>query len=148
MAYSTKLSDAIHILSYIYIFKEEDISSKAISRSIKTNPAVVRRLMSKLKKADLLQTSLGKANPTLTRSPSEITFYDIYIAVEDSPFIFHTNPDTNKSCPEGAVIQDVLKVHYQKLQENIENDLSNHNLSEIIDQIITLGNFSNSNIMI
>lgn len=139
IAYSTKLSDAIHILSYIYIFKDEDLSSQTISKSIKTNPSVVRRLMSKLKASKLIQTETGKAKPTLTRDPSEITFYHIYRSVEENPIIFHTNPDTNMDCPEGAVIQEVLETHYQSLQQRMEAELSQHTLSEVIVEVKALG---------
>lgn len=142
MGYSTKLSDAIHILSYIELFKGGNTSSQAISQSIKTNPVVVRRLMAKLKKANLIHSSKGKANPTLSRSPSKITFYDIYHAVEDVPIVFHTNPGTNTECPAGAVIQEVLDTHYQTLQKNLEKDLAQHYLSEVIGQIKYLGDFS------
>lgn len=73
--------------------------------------------MTKLKKAQLIQATLGKANPTLTRYPSEITFFDIYSAVEDKANLFHTNPTTNSDCPDGAVIQKVLETHYHSIQK-------------------------------
>lgn len=52
MAMSTKLSVAIHILSLIEIGPPDRVNSELIAASVNTNPVVVRRLMSKLKKLD------------------------------------------------------------------------------------------------
>ena len=54
MKYSYKLSNAIHILTYVDIYKNDDLSSARIAASIEANASVVRNLMSKLKKAGLL----------------------------------------------------------------------------------------------
>ena len=50
MKYSTKLSDTIHILIFIALGDDEQLSSTKIAESIKTNPAYVRQLMATLKK--------------------------------------------------------------------------------------------------
>ena len=51
MKFSHKLSDAVHLLVYIEIFPDDDLSSRAIARSIVTNPSMVRSLMMDLRKA-------------------------------------------------------------------------------------------------
>ena len=48
MKYSYKLSNAIHILTYVDIYKNDDLSSARIAASIEANASVVRNLMSKL----------------------------------------------------------------------------------------------------
>ena len=49
MKYSMQFSDAIHILAYIEIYKDTDfLSSDMIAKSVETNPANVRRIMSQL----------------------------------------------------------------------------------------------------
>ena len=45
MEYSYKLSDAVHLLSYLHIYQDGDLSSKVIDDSIESNPSVVRQLM-------------------------------------------------------------------------------------------------------
>lgn len=50
MKYSTKLSDAVHIMALIAINQNSALSSSAIATSVKTNPAFVRQIMMKLKK--------------------------------------------------------------------------------------------------
>ena len=60
MKYSTKLSDAVHIMAFIAIHQEYDLSSTVIADSIQTNPAFVRQIMMKLKKAGLMSSIVGQ----------------------------------------------------------------------------------------
>lgn len=82
MKYSYKFSDAIHLLSYLEIFKNEDLSSRAIAASIESNPSIIRQLMSDLRSAVLIETRQGKASARLIRKPSDITLFDIYMAID------------------------------------------------------------------
>lgn len=68
MKFSHKLSDAVHLLAYIEIFPDDDLSSRAIARSIVTNPSMVRSLMMDLRKAGFLKTKQGSAEPELAKS--------------------------------------------------------------------------------
>ena len=76
MKQSHKLSDALHILSYIALNQEEmtKISSQTIADSVGTNPGLVRRLMSNLSKAGLLLTKVGAAKPQLAKEPPCMMF--------------------------------------------------------------------------
>ena len=49
MKYSVKFSDAIHIMSYLEIYKGTDLSSDTIARSVEANAVSVRKIMSELK---------------------------------------------------------------------------------------------------
>ena len=62
MKYSTKLSDAAHILAFIALHLDCDLTSDKIAESVKTNPAYVRQLMSALRKGGLL-TSVKRTSP-------------------------------------------------------------------------------------
>lgn len=65
MKYSTKLSDTIHILIFIALGDDEQLSSTKIAESIKTNPAYVRQLMAALKMQALLSTHKVMRMPLL-----------------------------------------------------------------------------------
>lgn len=141
MRHSSKLSDSIHIMSFIHLFPTKILSSKNISESLNTNPAVVRRIMAQLKKSGLIHTKVGVANPTLTRSPEEITLLDIYQSVEGESRFFYVNPNTNVNCSVGAVIQDVLTNQYDAFQKLMEDELAEHTLSEVIVDMKIVGKF-------
>lgn len=54
MKYSTRLSDAVHILAFIALYPDCDLTSNKLAESVQTNPAYVRQLMSALRKGGLL----------------------------------------------------------------------------------------------
>ena len=54
MKYSTKVSDAVHILAFIVLNPKGSLSSDSIAESIHTNPGCIRQLMSALRRAGLL----------------------------------------------------------------------------------------------
>lgn len=135
MKYSTKYSDAIHILAYIHLFKGTDLSSDRIAQSVETNPAYVRRIMSDLRIAGLIESQRGKPNPKLTKEPNEISLLDIYASVEKDHHLLHADKKTNPNCLIGGNIQGVLEETYDVLQKKIEQEMSAISLQSIIEGI-------------
>lgn len=136
MAISTRYSDAIHIMAYIDIYQKTKLSSENIAKSVMTSPVVVRRIMSALQKARLIETTHGSPNPTLAKDPSDITLLDIYLAVEKDKPLFSVDPKTNPQCIVGSQIQDVLAQNYHEVQAAALGRLARITLQDIIDEII------------
>lgn len=132
MKYSTKLSDAVHIMALIAINPDSDLSSSAIAASVKTNPAFVRQIMMKLKKAGLMSSVTGHAKPALSRPAEQITLLDIYKAVEGEKPLLHLDTHTNPDCGVGINIQLALQDYYQEVQSAAENRMKEINLQDII----------------
>lgn len=135
MKYSYKLSDAIHILAYVDIIPDDNISSNDIAESIEANASVVRKLMANLKKAGLLESRVGAANPKLAKPANEITLLDVFRAVETNHDLLHVDPRTNMDCPVGANIQQTLNEAYKKIQKAAEDEMSNLTIQDMIDNI-------------
>ncbi|MBC1629549.1 Rrf2 family transcriptional regulator [Listeria welshimeri] len=135
MAISTRFSVAVHILTLIDMNKERSITSDTIAASVNTNPVVIRRIMSKLKKAGLIQSSPGISGTYLLKNATEITLYDIYQAVEvtDNLFDIHKNPNPN--CEVGANIQETLDTVFIHAQQKMEAELKRTTLSQITADI-------------
>ena len=136
MKYSHRLSDAIHILSYIVICKDGDLSSTAIARSINSNPSLVRRLMTQLTKNGLLTTQQGVANPALVFKPQDISLLDIYMAISNDENLLHVDETTNPQCPIGSNISSILNDTYQRVQLAAENEMQNINLADITYELL------------
>lgn len=132
MKYSTKLSDAVHIMAFIAIHQEYDLSSTVIADSIQTNPAFVRQIMMKLKKAGLMSSVNGHAKPSLAKPAEEITLLDIYKAVEGSKPFLHLDTHTNPDCGVGVNIQLALQDYYSEIQKGTETHMSGISLQDII----------------
>ena len=131
--YSTKFAVSIHILSLIALKKEESITSDYIAGSVNTNPALVRRLMSGLKKAELIQTQTKIGVTGLLKAPEEISLLEIFKAVESRQDLFAIHSDTNTSCPVGSKIGCVLEDINGKVQFEFEKELGNLHLSDILE---------------
>lgn len=132
---STKLSVAIHILSLLDIEAEQHLTSTQIAGSVKTNPVVIRRIMSQLKEAQLIESHIGKKANKLARAPEEITLLDVYLALhqDELPFGIHQNTELN--CVVGSQIQEILDNTYQQIQAELMASLNNVTLKDVTSQI-------------
>lgn len=112
MKYSIQFSDAIHILAYIEIFKNTNLlSSEIIAGSVKTNPANIRKIMSNLKKSNLITTQTGKANPILARPPEEISLLDVYKSIEGNTNLIHVDPKPIQTALSEPISNKFLRVN-------------------------------------
>lgn len=130
--YSTKVSDAVHMLVYIYLGTELEQTSDAIATSIRTNPGVVRQNMMKLKRAGIINSVRGHAMPTLAKPPEQITLLDIYRAMEGEKPLLHLDTHVNPECGVGVNIQFALKDYYDSIQAAAENEMKSITLADII----------------
>ena len=128
MKYSHRLSDAVHILTYIGASEivEDDLSSRAIA---------VRHLMSSLKNAGLITSEPGRAAVSLSKPTNEITLLDVYKAIEE-PDLFHVDEETNQQCPIGANIQSALHKAYDEVQQQAECEMSKITLADIVKDVV------------
>lgn len=136
MKYSTRLSDAVHIMVFIQQSSSSKVSSSDIATSIQTNPSYVRQLMAQLKAAGLLNSSRGQAAPELGRPPREITLFEIYKAVEKDKPLLHLDTHTNPDCGVGVNIQLALADFYEKIQNDIEHSMGKITLQDIIESYL------------
>lgn len=136
MKYSYKLSDAIHILTYLVVYSGGDLSSKAIAASIETNPSTVRNLMSDLKRAGLINTQQGSSAPSLSTSPQNITILDVYNAINMDHDLLHVDPKTNPECIVGGNIQDTLNDVYAEIQDTAFQQMKSVSIQDIVDGVL------------
>lgn len=135
MKYSHKLSDAVHILAFVEIFRGGDTSSATIAGSIESNPSLVRRLIAQLARAGLLATRPGVSGATLARPAEAISLLDVYRAIDDSQQLLHVDPKTNMACPVGANIQATLDGVYARVQKAAEAEMAAVSLAAIIQEL-------------
>lgn len=134
MAYSTKLSDALHLLVFVHEQQGADLSSTAIATSLAGNPSSVRQLMGKLRKAGLITSVIGHAKPQLARDPAAITMLDVYHAVEGDRPLLHLDTHTNPACGVGVNVQFVIGERFSDVQRAAENAMSAITLADIIEE--------------
>ena len=134
MQISTKFTIAIHILAAAeYFGEEEKVTSEFLASSIGSNPVIIRNLMSDLKNAGLIEIKRGPGGIRIARPLDEITFYDVYEAVEkNKDDLFHFHENTNPQGPVGRNIHFALYGKLQEVQKDFEESLKKHKLSDVI----------------
>lgn len=139
MQISTKFTIAIHILAAVDYFGEDTkVTSDLLASSIGSNPVIIRNIMSDLQHAGIISTKRGPGGIEIVKPLDQITFYDVYEAVEknkDHLFNFHDNPNPN--CPVGRNIHDALDDRLADAQKNFEDDLKNYNMADVLKDIRT-----------
>lgn len=138
MRINTQFPMAVHILAVLsYFGGKTALTSEALAKSVGTNPVVVRRIVSRLKKAGLVDARPGVPGATLRRRPDAITLLDVYNAVRapgDTLFDLHKNP--SMQCPVGAHIADAVEGPLGDAQRAMEHELSTRTLAEVTNTII------------
>lgn len=135
MQISSRFTIAIHMLTCMEIFKNEyKITSDFLAESIQVNPVIIRRILGRLKEAGLIEVKRGTGGAAITRPLEEITFLDVYRAVEcieeNTLFHFHENPNLN--CPVGRNIHHVLDDRLRRVQEAMERELEAITLADVV----------------
>lgn len=134
MQISSRFTIALHIFACVDIFGNDmKITSNFLAGSINTNPVIIRKLLSQLKDAGLLEVKRGPGGVNITRPLDEITFLDVYRAVEcienNTLFHFHENP--NPKCPVGKNIHNILDDKLQSVQDAMERQLAAITLADV-----------------
>lgn len=137
MQISSRFTMAIHMFACIDTFTDRKMTSDFMAASIGTNPVIVRKLLQQLKAAGLIEVSRGTGGVTVTKPLDEITFLDVYKAVECTPdeqlFHFHENP--NPKCPVGKNIHHVLDDRLNQVQKAMEDKLAMMTLADVKNDV-------------
>jgi len=136
MQISSRFTIALHIFACIDYFQNEyKLTSDFIASSVNVNPVVIRRLLQQLKAAGLVEVARGTGGCTIAKSTDEITFLDVYEAVEcvedGELFHFHENPAQN--CPVGRNIHHALDDKLARVQSAMENEMRHITVADVIE---------------
>lgn len=135
MQISSRFTIAIHIFACIDTFeKDYKITSDFLASSVNVNPVVIRRLLTQLKSAGLVTVTRGSGGAAIARPLDEITFLDIYNAVEcvDNGELFHFHENPCQQCPVGRNIHDVLDDKLKRVQDALENEMKKITVADVI----------------
>lgn len=134
MQISSRFTLAIHIFACIDTFgKEYKVTSDFLAGSTNVNPVIIRKILGQLKGAGLIDVARGTGGTTVAKPLNEITFLDVYRAVEcvenGDLFHFHDNPNTN--CPVGRNIHHILDDKLLRVQDAMEKELASITLEDL-----------------
>lgn len=135
MQISSRFTIAIHILACIDTFeKDYKITSDFLASSVNVNPVIIRKILSQLKSAKIVDVQRGSGGASIIKPVEKITFLDIYNAVEciEDGELFHFHENPNLKCPVGRNIHNVLDSKLLQVQNALENELRKITLADVI----------------
>ena len=138
MQITSRFTIAVHIITAIDYFNDrETVTSSFLAGSVGANPVIIRTVMSRLKDVGILEISQGKSGITLAKELSEITFYDIYKAVDpvDAAGLFHFHENPNIDCPVGRNIHVAMDGKLREIQNSMEDQMKKITVAEVADDV-------------
>ncbi len=132
----TKFSSAIHALILISE-SETPMNSEQIAASVGTNASYIRKLTTRLRKAEIIEGRRGISGFRLVRKPEDTSLLDIYRSVTETNslhlFDIHQNP--NDACIVGHNIRPVLNGMFRNMEECVEKELAGITLADCISNM-------------
>ena len=135
MQISSRFTIAIHIFACICTFeKNHKITSEFLAESVNVNPVVIRRLLGQLKAAGLIQVQRGSGGASVAKPLEEITFFDVYRAVEciEKAELFHFHENPSAKWPVGRNIHHILDDKLQRIQDAMEQEMKKITIADVM----------------
>lgn len=135
MQISSRFTLAVHTLLCVATFEGEyNVTSDFIASSTNVNSVIIRKILSQLKNAGIIEVTRGNGGGTTIKKPlSDITFLDIYKAVDcvEDNMLFHFHENPSYECPVGKNIHNVLDDKLIRVQKAMEDELKSITLEEV-----------------
>ena len=135
MQISSRFTIAIHVLTAIDMFQNDyKITSSFLAASVNVNPVIIRKVMQQLKAAGLIAVRRGSGGMTITRPLPDITFLDIFRAVDciEAGRLFHFHENPNALCPVGRNIHAGLDDKLSSIQTAMEEAMKNLTIADVV----------------
>jgi Rrf2 family protein len=136
MGANSRLTIATHALAWMALNERggaELTTSEQIAGSVKTNPVVIRRLMSEMGKAGLISSRRGaNAGWRLAMAPEAISLRDIDDALgAEAAFAMHRN-EPSAICPVARGIRPALAPVYARVDDAVRCELAATSLADVL----------------
>lgn len=135
MQISSRFTIAIHVFACIDVFKDNyKLTSEFLADSVNVNPVVIRRILQQLKAAGLITVARGSGGASIAKPLDEITFLDVYNAVEcvESGELFHFHENPNPNCPVGKNIHNALDEKLLRVQNAMEAEMQKITIADVV----------------
>ncbi|MGW5601448.1 Rrf2 family transcriptional regulator [Streptomyces rochei] len=134
---SSRSAVAIHALAMLAHRRGGSLTSAEIADSLDSNPVLVRRVLGRLRDAQLVRSTDGRGGGWfLARTPRDITLHDAYAAVEGGRvFSRHPHPPSG-ACVIGRDIGALLDVEFRSAERALEEQLGRTTIAALLQQIL------------
>ncbi|MGE7776695.1 Rrf2 family transcriptional regulator [Chitinophaga sp. NPDC101104] len=133
----SKFAIHVHILSLMGKFHGEWLTSDLIAGSLNSNAALVRKELSELRNAGLIESKEGKnGGCRLAKPMKDILLSDVFAVVKDDHIFGYAPNHPNPDCPVGRNINNALDTMFTGLDQSITRELSKISLADFISKLL------------
>lgn len=136
MVASSKLAVALHVLTALAYNDGALVTSERLAESVNTNPVVIRRILSELSQAGIVEARRGKSGgATLARPASSIRLVEVYRAVDGMvPFCLPARSG-NPHCPVAACMPGIVNEVIHDVDHAIEERLGKYTVADLVARV-------------
>ncbi|MGG4141794.1 Rrf2 family transcriptional regulator [Paenibacillus algorifonticola] len=143
MAVVSRYTVALHILTLLAYsatkHSKEYLTSEFIAKSVNTNPVFIRRILSTLSKAGLVNVRHGTgAGWCLAVEPRKISLLNVYEAVEQKELFDYHHSTPNPICPIGGNISSALEPLYFSAEQAMKAELARSSIGDLLTDTMQL----------
>ena len=136
MSKDRSFSTAIHLLIALAFNDERLVSSEELARGLCTNPGLVRRVLSKLSQAGLIETTKGKLGGSrLARRAKDISLDDVYLAVAEGHLFGVFDKEPFEPCPVSRTMNGILCDLYGELETSLLEKMTAITLDSLLKKV-------------
>ena len=133
----TRFSVSVHIMVSLAYAPDELTNSAYLAKVLKTNPTFVRKLVTKLVEANLIESYRGKGGGIkIAKAPGQISLKEIYLAAMDDKAIMSTpNKAATKACKVSCSMSNILCDVVDGIESATQNYLSKISVADLVKKI-------------
>lgn len=138
MRINIRCSSAVHMLLMIAMMPSTNkITSEFLASSVGSNPVEVRKLLSDLRKAGIIQVNRGPGGAVLVKEPEDITLLDICSAVDPKALddLIGVQSHPAEQCPFGKNIGKLLSEPYEEISEAVRQKMASITLEQLCNRL-------------
>ncbi len=138
MSYSLAFWHSISVAAFIAIKMEHEkcefLTTKHISETLNIPHSTVRKILKQLTMAGLIETREGaKGGVIFTRDPQNITFFDIFEALEQKRAVFKTN-QVGISDERAIRIEEKVKSVFSSAELSMKSELKKVTIGDLLKE--------------
>lgn len=133
----TRFSVSVQIMVTLAYHSDELMNSELLAKSLKTNATFIRKLVSNLVDAKLVESFRGKGGGVkLAKDPAGITLKEIYLASTEAKTLIssHKKPIT-KACPVSCSFDDIFCDIVGGIESSTQSYLAKKYLSDLLKKV-------------
>lgn len=133
MPTSSRFAVATHALVVIASDRTRAHRSEDLGAGARTNPSVLRRILSQLARADITGSRMGAGGgAVLAREPDAITLADVYRAVEGGEVFAMPRSEPDDACVIGANIGAMVREATGRAEAALEAELARTTIGDLV----------------